>query len=94
MGQFANLQVNQEVELQAAVIENQINVPILFLDADMLLPGDKGKTATQFQQKTLQMGDDGSLLVGLVKLCGIRQAEELQDIRIFQRINGRAARNR
>ena len=48
MGQFANLQVNQEVELQAAVIENQINVPILFLDADMLLPGDKGKTATQF----------------------------------------------
>ena len=44
MGQFANLQVNKEIEFQAAVIENQVDVAVLLLDANMLLPCNEGKS--------------------------------------------------
>ena len=45
------------------MVKDQINVAVLFFDADVLLPGDKGEPVAEFDQKTLQMGDDGPFKV-------------------------------
>ena len=56
--ELADLQIDQQKALEHEIVENQIDVEILIVATDMFLPGDKGETLAQLQQKRLQVVDD------------------------------------
>jgi len=46
MRQFPQLEINQQKAFEFEVVEHQINVKVLILGANALLPCDKGKAFT------------------------------------------------
>jgi len=57
--QFPGFQVEKDETLEQVVVKNEIDVEILALGADALLPGDEGKTFAQFEQEGLKIRDEG-----------------------------------
>ncbi len=49
VGQFADLQIDQQIALQDAVIENKIDIEECVFILKAFLTGDKGETFTQFK---------------------------------------------
>ena len=70
MFEFAQLQINQQKAFELEVVKHQINVEVFIVEANPLLPLDKGKAFTQFQQKLLHIANNGlfklAFLVGFV----------------------------
>ena len=64
----ADLQVDRHEPAQPAVVEEQIEVIILVVHRDPLLPGDEGEIAPHLQDERLQLAEDRLLHV----LLGIR----------------------
>ena len=61
MRQLADLEINQDVALQNAVVENEVHVQVFILEAQPLLARDEGKTLAQLEKEFLEMRDDGRL---------------------------------
>lgn len=51
----ANLQVDQHMAAQAAVVEHQVNVVVLSADGDTPLPRLEAEPFAQFEEETLQV---------------------------------------
>ena len=62
------------------VVQQQVHPIPLVADADALLPGHERKARAEFQQKPLQMPDDGFFQIRLAVL--VLQVQKLQQIRI------------
>ncbi len=78
--ELAELQVDRHQLAQAAVVEQQIEVIILIVHGDPLLPGDEGEITAQFQDKRLELAEDRLLHIILDVQAG--QTEEVQEIRV------------
>src|SRR5439155_24871185 len=48
MSELSDDEVNQQITFENCVIENQVNVEMVSIERDALLPRDKGKTLAQF----------------------------------------------
>jgi hypothetical protein len=55
MGEFTNFQVNQQVALQNAVVEYQIDIEVVCVKLQALLPTDKGEAFAKFEQEGLKV---------------------------------------
>ena len=88
MGKLAYFQINQHIAAQQAVVENQIDKKMIFIEGKAFLPGFEQKAFTQFQQKILQLIDNGGLKVALGILHFFLQTEKFQDIGVFKQIFG------
>ncbi len=53
MRQAPHLQVNEQEAFQQEIVEHQINVEMLRLGRNAVLPGDEGKAFSQFKQEGL-----------------------------------------
>jgi len=51
MGKFADLQVDQQIALQDAVIKNKVDIEEFVFILKAFLTGDKGEAFTQFKQE-------------------------------------------
>jgi len=73
----AEFQVDGDEPAQAAVVEKQVEVVVVAVDGDALLPGDEGGAAAGFEDERLQFAEDAGLdvLLGV----GVLQAEETGD---------------
>ncbi len=89
MCQLARFQINEDEALEDVVVEDQVNEEIPGLGADALLPGDEGEAFAQFQHECLEFVDDGLFEGGFAEFVRIRNAEKLQDVRVFDEILGR-----
>ena len=88
MGQLVELQVNDEVAAQEAVVENEVQEVVLAVEGESFLPGLEEKTLAQLDEKPLQVGDDGRLQIGF-RIAGLLlQAQELEDESFFQEVFG------
>ena len=88
MCQLAELQVDQHMALEDAVVENKVKVEVLVLIPHELLPGDKAKAPTKLQQKFLQLIDQRLLQIGFPQRRIVFQIEEIQHIGAFDEILG------
>ncbi|CKT02051.1 Uncharacterised protein [Mycobacterium tuberculosis] len=68
MGQLANLEVDQHVALEHGVIENQVDVEVVAIDRDSLLPRHEREALAQFEQEGLQVVDECLFQPGLHQL--------------------------
>ena len=57
--ELANFQVDHHIAPQQAVVEHQVNVKVVVVKREPLLPGFKQKALAQLQQEMLQLVDDG-----------------------------------
>ena len=78
VGELADLEVDQHIAAQQAVVENQIDEKMVVVKGKALLTGFKQKALAQLQQKMLDLADDGGLQVGLGIPGLFRQAQKLQ----------------
>ena len=76
----AELEVDGYQPPQAAVIEQQVEVVILVVNSNPLLPRDEGKIGPQFQEKGFQLPENGPFHVPLVMLAG--EPQEVQQVGI------------
>jgi hypothetical protein len=49
--QFADLEVNQQVAFQYAVVKNQINIKVVVVELHAFLTTDESEAFTQFKKK-------------------------------------------
>jgi hypothetical protein len=78
VGEFADLQVDDDQAAQPAVEQQQVHPVPLAADADALLAGDEGEARPQFQQELLQVTDQGLFQVSLAVL--VLEVEELEQV--------------
>ena len=83
MRQFVRFDFDDNETLQQAVIQHQISKKFIAIEMQSFLPGDKGKTIAQFQQKFLQMADDGTFQIFFVIRRFTLQAKKFQHHRVF-----------
>ena len=74
------IQLDGDQSPQLAVVEQQIQMEILVVDLDALLPRQEGKARTQFQQEGFHLADDRAFQVAF--LPAVLQAQEVQDVRV------------
>lgn len=72
MREFVNFKVNQNVALQQAVVEDQVNVEIVFVKCESLLPCFKQEALAQLQQEGLHLADGCILQIGLRAILSYR----------------------
>ena len=78
-----DLQINEQKAFQVEIIKYQVNVKILIIEPHPFLTGHKGKPPAEFQEKMLQIADDGRLQGGFMNSVCIGKVQKLQDIGIF-----------
>src|SRR3546814_8508079 len=91
MGQAAQLQVDNDQAAQLAMEEQQIHPIPGLVDTQAPLPPDEGEAFTQLQQEVFQPLNQGRFQVGFRIL--VLEVEELQHIRVFDRVIGRNCRS-
>ena len=79
VGELAELQVEQDIAAQEAVVENQVHEEVIFVEGEALLARLEEEAFAQFEEETLDLADDGGFEIGLGIAGALLQAEELQD---------------
>ena len=86
VGDLADLQIDQHVAAQQAIVEDQIDEEMFFLEGEALLPGLEEEAFAQFQQEALDLADDGGFEVGFGIAAALVQPEELQHQGLFEQV--------
>lgn len=86
MRRFVELEVDDDVATQKAVVEDQIDEVVVLIEGEALLAGLEKKAFAEFEEEVLQAVDDGLLQIVFRVASLFLQAEELQHERLFQQI--------
>ena len=84
--ELAGLEIYDHVALEDCVIENQVDVEMVAIQSQSLLPGDERESLAQFQQKCLHVVDQRLFKIGFDESRRLRQPQELHDDRVFEDI--------
>src|SRR5271168_3185604 len=87
MCEFSNLQIDDHQTAEPTVKEEQVDAIPFLADAKPFLPADKCEVAAEFHQEIFQPADESFLKITLGVF--IFQAEELEDVGIFNGLFGR-----
>ena len=72
------LQFHHDQPPEFAVVEQEVDVKVVAVELDALLPGDEGKARAQLQQEGFQLPEDGVFQVTLQKAVG--KPQKIQNI--------------
>ena len=86
VGEFPDLQIDEDVALQNGVIEDEVNVEVVAIEGESLLAGEEGKAATEFEQEGLELGNEGVFKIGFDEFFRFRETEEFDDDGILEDI--------
>ena len=86
MGQLADFQVDQHVAAKQAVVEDQIDKEVVFVEGEPLLPGLEEKAFPEFQQKVFKLVDDGGFEIGFGIPRFFIKPKEFQHIGFFEKV--------
>jgi hypothetical protein len=59
VGELSDFQIDEDVAAQQAVVENQVDEEVLFVEGEALLARFEEETLAEFEQEMLDAGDDG-----------------------------------
>jgi hypothetical protein len=65
MGELVELEVDDDVAAEEAVVEDQIDEVVVFIEGEALLAGLEEEAFAEFEEEVLEAVDDGLLEVGL-----------------------------
>ena len=82
MAEAFELEFDQHVAFENAVIEHQVDKEMLVADQDAFLASFKAEAMTEFQQEVLQLVDELLLQMRFAHHLGRLQTEELENVRI------------
>ena len=88
MRERPDLQVDQHERAGQPVVENQVDPVMLAVERDALLAGHEGKALAEFQEELAELVDQRLLKVRFKVSLALRQAGELQDVRVFDEVAG------
>ena len=83
VGELAELEVNEHEAAQQPVVKHEVDVEVVAVEGDALLPGHEAEALAQLQQERLQVVDDGLLQVALQPVGALLQLQELEHHRIL-----------
>ena len=86
MGQLVKLEINQDVTAQQTVVEHKIHEVMIAIKRESLLPGLKEKSLAEFEQKVLEMRDDGGLQIGFGVPGSFFQPQKFEDEGFFEEV--------
>jgi len=78
MRQLADLEIDQDETLEQIVVEDEVDVEVLLFEAKALLPGDEREPLAQFEEKGLEVLDDGLFDGRLAQGGVVLQIEKLR----------------
>ncbi|MNI70254.1 hypothetical protein D3C73_1260560 [compost metagenome] len=84
--ELARLEFDDHIAAQLEVIEQQVDEELVTTNIQQHLLADEGKACAQFQQELGDMLDQSVFDLTLLRIK--RQAEEVEAVRIFQRLAG------
>ena len=90
MCQFTNLEINQQVAFQYAVVKNQIDIKEVLVELKALLTTDKGEAFAKFKEERLKIVNNRFFDLRFMQNLRIRQPEKIEYIGIFNRISRRS----
>jgi hypothetical protein len=83
MRELVELEVDDDVATEEAVVEDEIHEVVVLIEGEAFLAGLEEKAFAQFEEEVLEAIDDGLLEVGL-GVAGLRiKAEKLEDERLL-----------
>lgn len=65
MGKLVELEVDDDVAAEEAVVEDEVDEVVVFIEGEALLAGLEEEAFTEFEEEVLEAIDDGLLEVGL-----------------------------
>ncbi len=89
MFEGADFEVDEQMAAEEAVVEDEVDVVVLFADGDALLPGLEAEAGAEFEQEGLQVIEESCFEVFLqvVRLFG--QPDELENVGIADDLGDR-----
>lgn len=88
MAELVNLEINEHVAAQQAVIENQINEEMVLFEGKAFLAGFEEKAFAKFEQKVIEPVNNGSFQIGFGITRLFVQPQEFENIRFFEHVFG------
>ena len=86
--ELAELEIHQHEAAEQAVIEDKVDIEVIAVQRDPLLPRDKAEALAHFKEERLEPIDDGLLEIALVRGGLLLQIEELEDKGILEHVAG------
>jgi hypothetical protein len=72
VGKLAELEVDQQVALEDDVVEDEVDIEMLVLEREALLPRNEGEAFADLEQEMLQLLEDRALEVTLTEFGAFR----------------------
>jgi len=86
MRELVELEVDQDVAAQQAVVKDEVHIKMVFIESETFLPRLEKKALAQFQQKMFEPDDDGGFQVVLGVFRFLIQPEKLQHVGLLQNV--------
>jgi hypothetical protein len=86
MREFSDLEVNEDITPEDAVVEDEVHIEMVGIEGEPFLPGFKEKSFAEFREKYFQFIDDGGFEIafGIVRI--LIKPEKFKNIGIFEHI--------
>ena len=88
MGELVELQVDDQIATQEAVVEDEIEKVVVAIEGESLLPRLEEEALAEFEEEVLQVRDEGGLEIRLGVGGLLGEAEEFKDERFFEEVFG------
>ncbi|MDB6006162.1 MAG: hypothetical protein JWR15_3149 [Prosthecobacter sp.] len=88
MRELVELEVDDDVAAEEAVVEDEIDEVVVFIEGEALLAGFEEEAFAEFEEEVFEAVDDGlfEVVFGVAGL--VFKAEEFQDEGLFQQVLG------
>ena len=86
MRERAELEVDQHMAAQQAVVEDEVDEEMLVVEAEALLPRLEQKALAEFEQELAEAVDDGAFQIGVGLAALFGQAEKFQHQRFLEQV--------
>ena len=76
--ELADFEFDDDESIQAAMVEEEVDVVVVTVEDEVLLPGEKGEVAPHLQDEFLQFGEDRVLQI--LFAVGVLKSQKRKDI--------------
>ena len=63
MGEFVELEINDDVAAEEAVVEDEVHEVVVFIEGEAALPCLEEETFSKLEEEVLEVIDDGGLQI-------------------------------
>lgn len=88
VGEFVDFEVDQDVAAQESVVEDKIDVEVVFLEAEAFLAGLEEEAFAEFEQELFEFIDDGGFEFVFGVGGALFEFEKFQDVGVFDGVAG------